>query len=106
MIQTLSVNDFRDAWANSSRKDSFSYEGLEIIYDYLEEISPDYELDIIGLDCELAEDSPESIREQYDIDGAEDLEDEELADLVREFLNDETTVLGETRDGAFVYVQF
>lgn len=106
MIQTLSVDDFRDVWANSSRKDSFSYEGLEIIYDYLEETDPNYELDIIGLDCELAEDSPESIREQYDIDGAEDLEDDELADLVREFLNDETTVLGETSDGAFVYVQF
>lgn len=106
MIQTLSLYDFRDAWARSERKNSFSYEGLEIIYNYLEEIDPDYELDIIGLDCELAEQTAEEIAADYDIDGADDLEGEDLADLVREFLNDETTVLGETSDGAFIYVQF
>jgi hypothetical protein len=106
MIKTLSLYDFRDAWANSSRKDSFSYEGLEIIYDYLEEIDPDYDLDIIGLDCELAEQTAEEIAQDYDIDGAEGLDGEELADAVRNYLQDETTLLGETSAGTFIYVQF
>lgn len=49
MYQTLDFNDFRDAF-EKQRPDSFSYDGLQILFDYLEDEYPDYELDVIELD--------------------------------------------------------
>jgi hypothetical protein len=55
MIKTVSLHDFRTEWAlNQSRGTSFSYEGLEILYDFLEEVEPDHDLDIVALDCTYA----------------------------------------------------
>jgi NAD(P)-dependent dehydrogenase (short-subunit alcohol dehydrogenase family) len=47
------------------RKDQFSYEGLELIFDYIEEYEQEtgeqIELDVIALCCEWSEDTPEDI---------------------------------------------
>jgi hypothetical protein len=103
MKTTLSVYDFRDAFVRADRKDQFSYEALGLIYDYLEEINSDYDLDVIGLCCELAEQSPEEIARYYAID----LEDDgnELLNVL-DYLHDHTTVIGTTSAGTIVYVQF
>ena len=103
MKTTLSVYDFRDAFVRAGRKDQFSYDALGLIYDYLEEIDSDYDLDVIGLCCELSEDTPEAIAEHYAID----LEDDgnELNNVL-DYLHDETTVIGTTSAGSIVYVQF
>jgi hypothetical protein len=106
MKTTLSVYDFRDAFVRAGRKDQFSYEALGLIYDYLEEIDSDYDLDVIGLCCELSEDTPESIAEYYSIDLTDCLYEEEILETVRDYLQDETTVIGTTDAGAIVYVQF
>ena len=52
MIKTISEYDFIREWETSSRKDSFSYEGLRVLYEYLSEFE-DLELDIIAIDCVL-----------------------------------------------------
>lgn len=106
MKTTLSVYDFRDAFVRANRKDQFSYEALGLIYDYLEELDSDYELDVIGLCCELSEDTPEAIAEHYSIDLSDCLYDQEVLETVLEYLHDETTVIGTTDTGAIVYVQF
>ena len=106
MKTTLSVYDFRDAFIRAGRKDQFSYEALGLIYDYLEEIDSDYDLDVIGLCCELSEDTPQSIAEYYSIDLTDCLYEEEILETVRNYLHDETTVIGTTAAGAIVYVQF
>ncbi len=53
MIMYVSLSRFRDEFMHMGRKDSFSYEGLETLYNYLiemEESSDDYiQLDVIGL---------------------------------------------------------
>ena len=54
MKQTISLHDFRQAF-QSIRPDSFSYEGLEALYDFLEEVDPDYDLDVIALCCDFTE---------------------------------------------------
>jgi len=58
MKTTVTLNDFRDAFANHNR-DNFSYEGLEAIYNWIEDIDKDSgtetELDVIGLCCEFTE---------------------------------------------------
>lgn len=106
MYTKLSVSDFRDAFAQANRKDQFSYEALGLIYDYLEDLDSDYELDVIGLCCELSEDTPETIAEHYAIDLSDCLYDEEVMETVFEYLQDETTVIGKTDAGTIVYVQF
>ena len=106
MKTTLSVYDFRDAFVRAGRKDQFSYDALGLIYDYLEEIDSDYDLDVIGLCCELSEDTPQSIAEYYSIDLTDCLYEEEILETVRDYLHDETTVIGTTDAGAIVYVQF
>lgn len=103
MKTTLSVYDFRDAFVRAGRKDQFSYDALGLIYDYLEEIDSDYDLDVIGLCCELSEETPEEIARNYSID----LEDDgNEFNNVLDYLHDETTVIGTTSAGSIVYVQF
>jgi len=103
MKTTLSVYDFRDAFIRAGRNEQFSYDALGLIYDYLEEIDSDYDLDVIGLCCELSEESPQEIARNYAID----LEDDgnELLNVL-DYLHDHTTVIGTTRAGTIVYVQF
>jgi hypothetical protein len=106
MKTTLSFYDFRDAFIRAGRKDQFSYDALGLIYDYLEEIDSDYDLDVIGLCCELSEESPEEIAANYGIDISECSDESEVFETVREYLHDETTVLGTLENRDIVYVQF
>jgi len=105
MKMTLSVSDFRDAFRSMGRTGQFSYEGLGLLFDYLEELDPDYDLDVVELCCEYAEDTINGTAEAYDID-VDGLDDEEKHDVVMEYLNDHTCVVGECADGAIVYAQF
>jgi hypothetical protein len=107
MKTTVSLYDFRDAFARAGRKDQFSYDALGLIFDYLEDqerdLGEEYELDVIALCCELSEQLPEDIARDYSID----LEDDgnELLNVL-DYLHDETTVIGVTEAGAIIYVQF
>jgi hypothetical protein len=111
MIQTIGLSDFRTAFHNMGRKDQFSYEALELIFDYIEEYESDtgetQELDVIGICCEWNESTPAEIIDQYDTDiNTEGMDDDEIAAAVYEWLSDETIVAGTTSAGDLVYVQF
>jgi len=54
MYQTITKRDFIDAFAEMDRDRQFSYDGLEVLYDYLEEVGYE-ELDVIGLCCDFTE---------------------------------------------------
>jgi hypothetical protein len=102
MIQTINVSDFRDAFRACGRKDQFSYEGLGALFEYLEEIDPDFDLDVIALCCDYSEDSPEDIAKAYGIDLPEDQDEIEHKEIVRDYLDNHTSVVGETLTG-FIY---
>jgi hypothetical protein len=110
MKTTVSLYYFRDAFVRAGRKDQFSYDALGLIFEYLEDQENDtgyeYDLDVIGLCCELAEQSPEAIASDYSYEIDENENDEEIAKQVMDFLCDQTTVLGTTAAGDIVYVQF
>lgn len=109
MIQTIGLSDFRTAFHNMGRKDQFSYEGLELIFDYIESYEQDsgekVELDVIALCCEWAEDSPENIAATYDID-ANGMSGGKLLMHVFDCLENKTQVAGVTNENQIVYVQF
>lgn len=106
MKQTINFQDFRDAFRRMDRQDNFSYEGQRVLFDYLEDIDPDWELDVIALCCEFTEDSPEDIAANYDIDiTSADGDTDAINAIVREYLEENTSIIGETPHG-FVYAQF
>lgn len=103
MKQTITFGDFCDAFRDMDRNENFSYAGKRALFDYLEQYEEDcgqeVELDVIALCCDYSEDSVEDIASNY---GIEADEDEDLADAVRDYLEEHTTIVGET-DRGFVY---
>lgn len=109
MIQTIQLSDFRTAFHNMGRKDNFSYDALELIFDYIEEYEQDsgeqVELDVIAICCDWSEDSPENIADQYGID-LDGIEEDEIMQAVMDYLCDHTTAYEVPSAGTIVYVQF
>ena len=107
MKTTISLHDFREAFQRI-RPSCFSYEGLEVLFDYFEEYEQDtgeeLELDVIAVCCDFSEDTPEVIADQYSID-ISGLTSRGKLEKVEEYLIDEGALIGATSDG-FVYRQF
>lgn len=102
MHQQINFNGFLVAFRAMDRDNQFSYDGKRALYDYLEEFDQDYELDVIALCCDYSESTWEEIAEDYSID----LEDgEEVEDTVREYLEENTVIVGEV-PGGFVFANF
>ena len=99
------VSQFRDAFHHAGRKYQFSYDALGILFEYLEEVNPDYNLDVIELCCEYAESTLDDLIDNYsiDVDGVD--EDDKLQAVI-DFINDHSVVLGVTSAGHIVHGQF
>ena len=91
------ASQFRDQFRAMNRQDQFSYEALGLLYDYIEEISPESELDVIALCCEYTEDTEAAIMQAYGLHEDED---------VTSYLNEHTSVVGVTSTGSVVYANF
>jgi len=102
MIQTVQLSDFRTAFYQSGRESQFSYEALGLLFEYLEEIDPSYDLDVIELCCEYAEATPEEIASSYSID-VENLQEDEVQRTVLDYLYGNTQVVGVTHNDTIVY---
>lgn len=108
MKTTVSRYDFERAFADANRKENFSYEGLNLLFDYLEsyeeETGQEIELDVVSICCDYNEDNPDDIIANYSID-VNDMDDDGKIEAVRDYLNENTTLVGETESG-FVYAAF
>jgi hypothetical protein len=109
MKTTVSRYDFERAFVDADRKENFSYEGLNALFDYLEsyeeETGQEIELDVIALCCDYTEDTVKGIAEAYGLELPEDETEEEHRQAVFDYLTDHTSVVGDTADG-FVYLSF
>lgn len=112
VVQSINnVHQFREAFRLAGRDNQFSYEGLEVLFDYLDNLSEDtgetIELDVVALCCEYYESSIEELIDNYNIDLSEVDEDDpdSTIDVVREYLEYNTSVCGQVSDG-FVYAAF
>ena len=109
MIQTINLSQFRDEF-NAIRPNNFSYEGLELIYDFLEELDEgNFELDVIAICCDFSEGDFQEVANELDEDLIEEtqgLDEGETAQLVAKKLEDKTFVLGVTSDNSIVYQNF
>jgi len=106
MKQTIqNASQFRDEFRQCNRQGQFSYEALGLLFDYFEEIDPDYDLDVIAICCEYSEGSTAQVAEWYGLELPEDETEEEHQTAVLAYLNDHTSVIGVTPSG-IVYAQF
>jgi hypothetical protein len=108
MKTTVSRYDFERAFVDADRKENFSYEALGLLFDYFEDYEEqtgeEIELDVIAICCDYNEDNPDDIIANYSID-VEGMDEDEKIDAVRDYLNDNTMLVGETATG-FVYLAF
>ena len=110
MKTTVNLYQFRKAFNDMGRGEQFSYDGLEVLFDYLEQYENDtgeeVELDVIALCCEYSEDTPQNIADLYGIELDPEEDEEEHLKQVKDFLEVETVMLGSTDSGTIVYQQF
>ena len=108
MKQSINRYQFEQEF-KSLRPDNFSYEGLNVLFDYLEQYEEDtgeeLELDVVALCCDFSEDTDANIASNYRIDISDCADEEEIHETVREYLMDEGADIGEV-SGGFVYRNF
>jgi len=109
MKQTINFYQFRDAFRSADRMNNFSPDGLNLLFDYLEEYEDstgeEIELDVIALCCDYAEATIDELIDSYSIP-VEGMDDDEKRDAVMDFVNGHSFVVGECADGAIIYAQF
>jgi hypothetical protein len=126
MKKTINLYQFRDAFMDI-RPDNFSYEGLEMLFNWFEEYEDgtgeDMELDVIAICGEWEESTIDEVINNYivstqnsnttvyndtvnDALGDCDDDEEERAEVIEEWLQDNTMVAGVTENGSIVYMGF
>jgi hypothetical protein len=99
MKTTVYLNEFRD-YFNQIRPNNFSYEGLGILFDYLEEYEEstgeELELDVIAICCDFSEEDFTDIAKSYDIEIDEEADEEDQMQTVADYLTDEGVYIGQT----------
>ena len=104
----ISQYDFRRAF-QECRPDNFSYEGLKILFEYLEEyemdIGEELELDVIGLCCDFSESTFEDIAALYNVEIDINENEDEQKQQVIDFLQSEGAYVGETLN-SIIYRDF
>ena len=103
MKQTVNIYTFREAFNRMGRGSQFSYEGLALLFDYLEECEDErneMELDVVAICCDYSEDTAEDIAEMYNVETNDGYTQEES---VVEFLEDAGAYVGTTSTGTIVF---
>ena len=103
MKQSINFYQFQTAF-NEIRPNNFSYNGLKLLFNHLEEYEEstgeEIELDVIALCCDFVESSLEEINSNYPNEEALNLED------AIEYLRDNTDYVGKTDEDKLVFLQF
>jgi hypothetical protein len=104
MKTTINLHQFRDAFYRMDRKTNFSYEGLEVLFNGLEEYEEDtgeeMDFDVIALCCDFSEMTEQEIMDSYNVNLEESSKD------MYDWLSNQTWVLGQTASGSFIFRQF
>lgn len=114
MKQTVYLSDFRDAFNRMDRGNQFSYEGMAMLLDWFEQYEQDtgeeIELDVIAICCEYTESHYTDIIGDYQTDICDHVgeyaTEEESIEYIRNWLNDNTMLIGEPSEGVFLFQQF
>ena len=110
MKTTVDFSDFREAFRTYGRADSYTPEGLEMLFNHFEELESDtgteMELDVIAICCDYDENHWEDVASNYSVDLSDCEDEDDKIEAVREYLSDNTMLVGEPLPGTFLYVAF
>jgi hypothetical protein len=110
MKTTVDFSDFREAFRNYGRADSYTAEGLEMLFNHFEEMESDtgteMELDVIAICCDYDENHWEDVAANYSVDLSDCEDEDDKIEAVREYLEANTMMVGEPLPGTFLYVVF
>ena len=110
MKTTVSLDDFRREFNQCGRGNQFSYEGLAVLFDWIERMDDDTgqetELDVIGLCCEFEELNYLDIADQYEIDLIDCEDEEEQINAVIDYIQENSQFCGITSENDIIYMQF
>jgi len=104
MKQTITEAAFIQAFTTMGRPHEFSRAGLISLFEYLEEVEPELELDVIGLCCEFTE-YGSAFEAAQDFDYAPDPEEEDvdtLEESALDWLRGKTCVLDTSGGGVII----
>ena len=106
MKQTINFYAFERAFFNAGRQNQFTPEALRALFDYLEEMDENYELDVVALCCEYCETATEDLAAVL-IEDTEGMDADEILDAVLDRLGDLTSVVGAVDGGArIIYLEY
>lgn len=107
MKKTINFNDFHSDFM-AIRPDNFSYEGLRVLFDYLEEYEEEtgeeIEFDVIALCCDFSEYTIEELANDY-LGSVESETKEELKERKQEaldYVTERTTLLTVNNDTVII----
>jgi hypothetical protein len=101
IYQTLNKHQFIDSFKSwDTYSNNFSYEGLELLFDWLDESGDDEELDVVALCCDFTESDVATIIQDYNLP-----QDTSFNDAL-EYIQDKSLVVGVTEQKTIVYYNF
>ena len=112
MKQTVNFYSFRQAFIDHDRQDNFPNGGLSVLWDYLEQYEEDtgedIELDVVALCCDYCQMSFEDVARDYGVDVSEryDQGGDNIAEIITDYLNENTSVVGEVGDDEIIFQCF
>ena len=117
MYILVTENMFHDQFFAFDRQDQFSYSARSMLFDYLTEAEDNgsndgagLELDIIGICCDFAEATIDDFIEDYKLQDYDnelsEMSEEDLKQLIENYINDNSIFIGWSSDDSFVYAQF
>jgi hypothetical protein len=109
MKQSVNFSDFIDAFKRYDRYAGYGYEALKVIFNYLEEYEQEtgqeVELDVSAICCDYSAEHYTDIASNYSID-LDGLDDDEAKQAVIEYIQENSSYLGEATFGELVYKCF
>lgn len=96
IVKTIyNASQFRDEFIRMGRADQFSYEGLEVLFDYYDDLGESVELDVIGICCEFTEynNFAEYLADYPDADIDTDWLDSSDKEIILEYVNEKNFAL-------------
>ena len=107
MKTTINLHQFRDAFYRMDRKDQFSWEGLAVLFNGLEEYEEDtgeeLDFDVIALCCDFSEMTAQEVIDNYGLNIEDD--GNQLNNAI-DWINDQTWYVGKTDKGTIIFRQF
>ena len=94
IYKEIDIYQFCEEFANAGMLGRFSDTVMDLIFEHLESQPGDYELDVIGLACDIREESIEAVADMLELDYCAGVTVTEVSAALSKY----TTVLGTTDD--------